>query len=251
MSTSEKQNIPFCWGTWIFSPSANKAAVPVGAWRWPTSRRFFILFTDFRGIRGIEMKKILILTILAFAGLQQTTILSQGSDMNQQLLLDDFSGQRSALGTLWEGFTDQVMGGVSEMNARIESEGDNSFLHLSGNVSLDNNGGFIQVRLPLDPQKRSFDASGYTGIALRVRGKDQGYYVHLRTSRTIFPWSYYAQEFPVSEEWTTVTLPFSDFEPENMRPSSLNTSKLTSVAIVAAKKAFFADVYVDSVYLYR
>jgi hypothetical protein len=197
------------------------------------------------------MKRILILTILALAGLQQTTILSQGNDMNEQLLLDDFSGQLSSLGTRWEGFTDQVMGGVSEMNARIESEGDNDFLHLSGSVSLENNGGFIQVRLRLDEKKRSFDASGYTGVALRVRGKDRGYYVHLRTIRTVFPWSYYAQEFPVSEKWTTVALPFSDFEAENIRSSGLNASKLTTVAIVAAKKTFFADLYVDAVYLYK
>jgi hypothetical protein len=171
--------------------------------------------------------------------------------MNDRLLLDDFSGERSALGTRWEGFTDQVMGGVSQMNARIESEGSESYLHLSGNVSLENNGGFIQVRLRLDEKKRSFDASGYSGVALRVRGEDQGYYVHLRTTRTIFPWSYYAREFPVSEEWTTVTLPFSEFQGEYMQSKKLNPSKLTTVAIVAAKKDFFADLYVDAVYLYK
>ena len=196
------------------------------------------------------MKKILILTILVLAGFQ-ATVFAQGNDMNDQLLLDDFSGQRSSLGTSWEGFTDQVMGGASEMNARVESEGGNNFLHLSGDVSLENNGGFIQVRLRLDEKKRPFDASEYTGVALRVRGKDRGYYVHLRTTRTVFPWSYYAQEITVSEEWTTVTLPFSDFEAENMRSSSLNTSKLISMAIVAAKKAFFADLNVDAVYLYK
>jgi len=196
------------------------------------------------------MKKILILTILVLAGFQ-ATVFAQGNDMNDQLLLDDFSGQRSSLGTSWEGFTDQVMGGASEMNARVESEEGNNFLHLSGDVSLENNGGFIQVRLRLDEKKRPFDASEYTGVALRVRGKDRGYYVHLRTTRTVFPWSYYAQEITVSEEWTTVTLPFSDFEAENMRSSSLNTSKLISMAIVAAKKAFFADLNVDAVYLYK
>ena len=197
------------------------------------------------------MKKILILAILVLAAGFQATVLAQGNDMNDQLLLDDFSGQRSSLGTSWEGFTDQVMGGASEMNARIESEEGNNFLHLSGNVSLENNGGFIQVRLRLDEKKRPFDASEYSGIALRVRGKDRGYYVHLRTTRTVFPWSYYAQEFPVSEQWSTVTLPFSDFEAEFMRSSQLNTSKLVSVAIVAAKKAFFADLNVDAVYLYK
>jgi hypothetical protein len=196
------------------------------------------------------MKKIPILVILLIAAIQ-TIATAQGNDMNERLLLDDFSGELSALGTRWEGFTDEVMGGVSEMNARIENEGSDNFLHLSGNVSLENNGGFIQVRLRLDENKRSFDASQYSGVALRVRGNDRGYYVHLRTTRTVFPWSYYAREFPVSEQWSTVILPFSEFEAEYMRSSRLNTSKLTTVAIVAAKKAFFADLYVDSVYLYK
>lgn len=196
------------------------------------------------------MKKILILTILALAGFQ-TIITSQGNDMKDHLLLDDFSSERSALGPRWEGFTDQVMGGVSEMDVRIEGEGANRFLHLSGNVSLENNGGFVQVRLRLDEGKRTFDASEYTGIAVRVRGKDRGYYVHLRTPRTVFPWSYYAQEFLVSEEWNTVYLPFSDFKAESMRSNELDPGKLNSLAIVAAKKAFLADLYVDSVYLYR
>jgi hypothetical protein len=192
--------------------------------------------------RGINVNRFFLLMAI---------ILTQGADMSDQLLLDDFSGERSAVGTRWEGFTDQVMGGVSEMNARIESEGSNNILHLSGNVSLKNNGGFIQVRLRLDENKRSFDATEYAGVALRVRGKDQGYYVHLRTTRTVFPWSHYAQQFPVSEEWTTVTLPFENFQSQNMNSSRPDPGKLVSIAIVAAKKEFFADLYVDSVYLYR
>ena len=197
------------------------------------------------------MNKILTLTILTLLACQTIT-LSQGSDMEKDLLLlDDFSGDVSTLGTRWEGFTDQVMGGVSEMNVRVESGGDGKMLHLSGNVSLENNGGFIQVRLNLDSNKRAYDASGFSGIALRVRAKDRGYYVHLRTKRTVFPWSYYAQEFSAGEEWSTVYLPFSDFAPEFMSSSQLKTAKLTSIGIVAAKREFFADLYVDSVFLYR
>jgi len=71
--------------------------------------------------------------------------------------------------------------------------------------------------------------------------------VHLRTTRIVFPWSYYAQEFAVSDAWYIVYLPFSDFESEYMRASTLNTAKLTSIGIVAAKREFFTDLYVDSV----
>jgi hypothetical protein len=166
-------------------------------------------------------------------------------------LIDDFSGQTSTLGTRWEGFTDQVMGGASVMDSGVELLGAESLLHLRGSVSLKNNGGFIQVRLQLKPDGKPFDAGGYAGVALRVRGRGPGYYVHLRTTRTVFPWSFYGQEFPVTEDWTTVFLPFGEFRSENMASSRVDPRKLVSVAIVAAKREFSADLYIDSISWYR
>jgi hypothetical protein len=167
-------------------------------------------------------------------------------------LIDDFSSDTSALGTVWEGISDQVMGGVSEMQVRILGSGPEARLHLSGRVSLENRGGFIQARLRMDLRKKTFAAGKYTGIALRVRGGEQGYYVHLRTSRTLFPWSYYAQEFTVSGEWQTVYLPFDEFAPEGLRSSAtLNPDKLVSIAVVAAKREFSPDLYVDEISFYR
>lgn len=116
------------------------------------------------------------------------------------------------------------MGGVSDMEARILEDGDERFLHLTGNVSLENNGGFIQARLFMNQKKKPYDASPYTGIALRVRGKGDAYYVYLRTSRTIFPWSFYGRSFKVAEQWTWAYLPFSSFRSENMLANKLNPS---------------------------
>ena len=169
----------------------------------------------------------------------------------ERLLLDDFGGELSALGTRWEGFTDRVMGGVSDIDVRLEPSDSGRLLHLAGNVSLENNGGFIQVRMFLRPDRKAFDAGEYKGLELRVRGRGDGYYVHLRTTRTVFPWSYYAQQFTVGEEWSVERLPFDAFVGENMLSSVPNVSRLLSVAIVAAKKEFTADLYVDSVAFYR
>jgi len=166
-------------------------------------------------------------------------------------LIDDFSAETSRLGTSWEGFTDQVMGGASRMESGLVPGEQGRALRMSGQVSLKNNGGFIQMRLPLDPRKRPFDASSYTGIFLRVRGRDQGYYVHLRTPRTIFPWAYYGQSFPVSGEWTTVRLPFAAFRPQNMGGGPPDPGKLVSLAIVAYGREFNAELYVQSVGFYR
>src|SRR5512143_1823375 len=70
---------------------------------------------------------------------------------NDVLILDDFSrGNRiSTLGTPWRGFSDRVMGGISqEMIALTEIDG-RRCLRLTGDVRLENNGGFIQMALDL------------------------------------------------------------------------------------------------------
>jgi hypothetical protein len=67
--------------------------------------------------------------------------------MENYMIIDDFSGQRSALGSSWEGSSDPVMGGVSDMTSRVVSDGDILYLEMSGHVSTSNNGGFIQLRL--------------------------------------------------------------------------------------------------------
>jgi len=196
------------------------------------------------------MKSMLIGALMVLAG-AGWGVGQEGATPGGGLLLDDFGDEVSALGTRWEGFTDKVMGGVSELQVRRESSEAGALLHLSGRVSLENNGGFIQVRLFLHRDRKPFDAGQYRGVELRVRGREDGYYVHLRTTRTVFPWSYYAQQFPVQEQWTLVRLPFEGFAAENMLPGAPNVSRLVSIAIVAAKKEFPADLYVDSVALYR
>jgi hypothetical protein len=190
-------------------------------------------------------------TVLLLSGiLLSITGMGYGSDI---FLIDDFSnGDRgSNLGTQWEGFTDRVMGGVSNMRAAIENYEGSNVLHMSGNVSLENNGGFIQVRLPMKVRGRPFAAGDYRGIAVTAKGSGNGYYLHIRTPRTVFPWAYYAAPLPVTDAWKRVEIPFSSFEGENMGGNRLNPDKLSSLGIVAAKKQFNADLYIAKVEFYR
>ena len=46
----------------------------------------------------------------------------------------------------WSFFTDGVMGGVSQGKAFFGKSGSDNFVRIEGNVSTDNNGGFIQIR---------------------------------------------------------------------------------------------------------
>ncbi len=67
----------------------------------------------------------------------------------------------------WCLVTDQVMGGISQGKLEILDADVGFFLQLSGQVSTDNNGGFIQIRTKIEghPEKKNFK-----GVRIRVSG---------------------------------------------------------------------------------
>ena len=168
------------------------------------------------------------------------------------LLIDDFSSENgiSALGEKWRMFTDQVMGGVSTATSGYDSIQGQRCLRLKGTVSLENNGGFVQVALPLAKSEQTFDASEYRGVRIWVYGNGEDYYIHLRTSQTLLPWQYYGAKFFADAQWQKIDLPFTQFEPENLS-SPLKPKKLKRIAIVAIKKEFEADIAVSRIEFYR
>jgi hypothetical protein len=172
--------------------------------------------------------------------------------MSEERLIDDLTGPdgRSALGTNWQFFTDRVMGGVSRGSAALDTLQGRACIHLRGQVSLENNGGFVQVALPLGRQGEVLDASEYAGVRLMVRGNGDEYYVHLRTRDTRLPWQYYQARFKAESSWQSVEVPFRAFRAENL-DVPLDASQLLRVAIVAAKKEMEADVAVARISLYR
>jgi len=162
-----------------------------------------------------------------------------------RLLIDEFSRTDglSALETRWGCFTDTVMGGRSQGRAeRVTVEGTRA-LHLSGTVSLENNGGFIQAALPLSADGSVFNASGYDGIRLRTRGVPGPYYLHLRTRDTIRPWQLYQATLPVTASWESVFVPFSAFRPQRLE-RELDRAGLLRLGVVAYGAAFEADLLV-------
>lgn len=154
-------------------------------------------------------------------------------------LLDDFrdGGDPSALGTRWQGLTDQVMGGISEMSSRIVETDRGPALQLQGQVRLENSGGFIQARLPLTASGEPFDASAWTGVALELRGRPGPYYLHVRTADTRRPWQHYRAPLPVGTDWQRVVVPFSGLEPRRLEGPA-DVQRLLSVAVVAYGEAF-------------
>ncbi len=191
--------------------------------------------------------------LVAFGGI--VSFFHSESKMNEQsesLLIDDFSGSSgiSSFGTEWRMFTDQVMGGLSTGEWDYDTIDGRRCVHLQGDVSLENNGGFVQVALPLIKEGQPFDASAYQGVRLWARGNGEAYHIHLRSSDTRRPWQYYGAKFIAESSWRMYDLPFSDFEPENMR-TELKPDQLVRIAIVAIKKEFRADIAVARLEFYR
>lgn len=158
-------------------------------------------------------------------------------------LLDDFSQAdgKSAIGTRWEGFTDRVMGGLSNMDAGIVETDRGNALRMAGSVRLENNGGFIQVRLPLASGRNTLDASNYDTVEITVRGTPGAYYLHVRTPDSSRPWQYYRAALPVTGEWATRRIGFDAFDGKSIAGQP-DFSRLSSIAVVAYGKAFDAEI---------
>lgn len=166
-------------------------------------------------------------------------------------LIDDFaSGDgRSHLGTRWRLATDQVMGGRSEGAMTIRALDGRPALCLTGDVSLANNGGFVQMHLDLAADGDEFDARRYAGVRLVVRGNGARYNLHLKTSATALPWQSYRATFSTGPAWREVRLPFADFAPYRLVPV-LEPRRLRRLGIVAIGEAMQAEICVAEVGFY-
>lgn len=152
-------------------------------------------------------------------------------------------------GNGWTLVCDSVMGGRSAGSMTRENVAGRDAIRMTGGVSLENNGGFLQVALDLGEAGSLVDASAWTGIQIDVIGNDQIYNLHLRTSDIQRPWESYRQSFEARSEWTTVHLPFADFAPHRIE-QPLNTARLRRLAIVAIGRAFEADVAIADIRFY-
>ena len=144
----------------------------------------------------------------------------------------------------WRLVTDGVMGGVSRGTMTTETIDGRTCIALRGQVSTDNNGGFIQIAHDLEGALRN--AEGYDGLKLDVLGNGETYNVHLRTSDLWLPWQSFRASFETSGEWTRVFLPFSSFEPYKTG-AELRLDRLRRIGIVAIGREFDAEVCIGRV----
>ncbi len=167
------------------------------------------------------------------------------STVNADRLSSDNFNAQSRLA--WSYVSDQVMGGVSEGRVTYIDENGESFARMTGRVSTENNGGFIQIRRAV--AKQSIGSAA--GVYLKVRGNSQNYFIHLRTSGTVLPWQYYQADFETSAEWQVVRLPFAAFERSGSWLRQLiKPSSIRSIGIVAFGKDHQADIDIAEIGFY-
>lgn len=163
------------------------------------------------------------------------------------LIIDDRSSgdYLSNLGTEWQLVTDQVMGGISFGELALDSYINRNCLRLRGDVSTENNGGFVQIALPLS-KKDNFDATDYTGIEIEVAGNNEPYNIHIRTSGLWFPWQSYRFTFQATTDWKTLRFPFAEIKPYKTS-KQFQQHRLVRIGLVGIGKNFQANLCVASV----
>ena len=129
--------------------------------------------------------------------------------------------------TSWYVRNDGVMGGVSSSRVKVKG----GVLTFTGQVRLENNGGFSGVRS--SPSR--FDLSGFSSLQLRVRGDGKRYALQLGTSTTNGV-TYRGEFNTVAGQWLEVTIPLNTFRPtrsgERVLGPALNLSGVAFFGLV-------------------
>lgn len=149
----------------------------------------------------------------------------------------------------WRLITDTVMGGVSQGRSWRDTVAGRDAVCLEGDVSTDNNGGFVQITLDLDSDTAR-RAAQYDGISLQVLGNGERYNLHLRTRDLWLPWQSFRAGFDSAATWHEVRLPFTTFEPYRTG-ASLRPERLQRIGVVAIGRDFDASVCVAEPAFYR
>ncbi|MDB9986218.1 CIA30 family protein [Pelagibacterales bacterium] len=144
----------------------------------------------------------------------------------------------------WNYVADTVMGGVSTGGVEFKDIEGKTIALLTGNVTTENNGGFIQIRRYL----RSINLEDINLIKLIAKGNNQKYFVFLRTTGTKLPWQYYQSEFTVNENFNEFILPINEFKKSGMLMSSkINPKKITSIGLVAFGRDHSAELFIKEI----
>ncbi|HSL87786.1 MAG TPA: CIA30 family protein [Ignavibacteriaceae bacterium] len=137
--------------------------------------------------------------IILFFILTTSMITGQENQLNEILLNSSIMKDENK----WRTVNDDVMGGLSSSKAIVKDDK----IVFSGNVSLENNGGFASLRSPV----KDYNFKEYYGIEIRIKGDGKRYSISMKET-TYFTGLFYTSTFETKkDEWITVKIPFDKF----------------------------------------
>lgn len=155
-------------------------------------------------------------------------------------LLTDIYQARPGEPSPWTAITDQVMGGVSRAEVQQCERNGSACTCLSGRTSLENNGGFIQMKLEIDP---SWRCGEYAGFFIELCGPAHEYNLNVKTTQLTKPWQSFRCTVNVQPEWTRFVVPYTQLQPHRTE-LELDAATIRSIAVIAIGEAFEVDVCV-------
>ncbi|MEH6538151.1 MAG: CIA30 family protein [Psychroserpens sp.] len=145
----------------------------------------------------------------------------------------------------WRIVDDGVMGGRSNGNFEINKDGHGKF---SGEISLENNGGFSSLRYSFDTK----NVSEYSKVKLRVKGDGNNYQFRIKSSNQDF--ASYIYEFETTNNWTTIEVPFEAMYPayrgQRLRRVNFKGDQIEQIAfLIGNKKEQSFELLIDTIEL--
>jgi uncharacterized surface protein with fasciclin (FAS1) repeats len=184
--------------------------------------------------------------LLVLTGAALTLIPALGANTNSVV---EFTPEE-AKSLEWRVVNDGVMGGLSKGKLEIINDG---ILKFSGNLSLENNGGFSSIRT----RNLKKDLSAANGVVARVRGDGRTYQIRFSTEARFrgMEISFMAEFKTKKDQWTEIQVPFDQFtgsfrgmklKDEKFKPSEIRRLGL----LIADKKTGPFDLKVDWIRTY-
>jgi hypothetical protein len=173
------------------------------------------------------------------------------NDSHSELLLSDFSGVEPYVlpAAGWRGFSDRVMGGVSDASLDKSTVDGKNCLRLTGTVTRESNGGFIQMAMYFGSRDAELDGSAYKGLEMLVYGNNENYNVHVRTADCGWYDESYRYTFFAKPEWQQLRIPWVDFKPNGL-DVPLDSRRVNRIAILGWMREFHADIALARIALY-
>lgn len=142
--------------------------------------------------------------------------------------------------TPWLSITDQVMGGVSRAQLQQSERNGSACTCLTGRTSLENNGGFVQMKLDVG---RAQALPHFRGLFLELYGPAHEYDLRVKTTQLEKPWQSFRHRLRVEPRWTRFLVPYADLH-AHRTDANLDPALIRSLAVVAIGEAFDVDVCV-------